>query len=245
MSGRRADGGPALPGATVADAAAGGMHAAIAILAALLRRTRTRARRVPRRLRRGGRALADGAAASTSISRPAPIRDPVTTCSAAATPATGSTGRATTSGSPSARSRPPSGRTCAARSASSAGSRTSTTTRSRSGSAPICPPPSATRDRDAWVARARARGHLRGAGALGGRAGAGSAVPGARRDRSRSSTRSTAASDSSRRCSPARRGPQSVVRVRGAEASDAEPLLRAAGYAPREIEALLGAGTVA
>ncbi|MEE9609039.1 MAG: CaiB/BaiF CoA-transferase family protein [Myxococcota bacterium] len=34
----RADGGPALPGATVADGAAGGMHAAIAILAALLRR---------------------------------------------------------------------------------------------------------------------------------------------------------------------------------------------------------------
>ena len=41
MSGRRADGGPALPGATVADAAAGGMQAAIAILAALLRRART------------------------------------------------------------------------------------------------------------------------------------------------------------------------------------------------------------
>ncbi|HEX5068474.1 MAG TPA: CaiB/BaiF CoA-transferase family protein [Myxococcota bacterium] len=37
-SGRRADGGPPLPGATVADGAAGGMHAAIAILAALLRR---------------------------------------------------------------------------------------------------------------------------------------------------------------------------------------------------------------
>jgi len=37
MSGRRADGGPALPGATVADSAAGGMHAAIAILAALIR----------------------------------------------------------------------------------------------------------------------------------------------------------------------------------------------------------------
>ena len=36
LSGRRADGGPALPGATIADAAAGGMHAAIAILAALL-----------------------------------------------------------------------------------------------------------------------------------------------------------------------------------------------------------------
>ncbi len=41
MSGRRTDGGPALPGATVADAAAGGMHAAIAILAALLRRGAT------------------------------------------------------------------------------------------------------------------------------------------------------------------------------------------------------------
>jgi alpha-methylacyl-CoA racemase len=41
MSGRRADGGPALPGATIADAAAGGMHAALAIVAALLRRART------------------------------------------------------------------------------------------------------------------------------------------------------------------------------------------------------------
>lgn len=41
MSGRRADGGPALPGATIADAAAGGMHAALAIMAALLRRAKT------------------------------------------------------------------------------------------------------------------------------------------------------------------------------------------------------------
>ncbi len=40
-SGRRADGGPAIPGATVADSAAGGMHAVIAILAALLDRERT------------------------------------------------------------------------------------------------------------------------------------------------------------------------------------------------------------
>ena len=37
-SGRREDGGPAIPGATVADSAAGGMQAVIAILAALLRR---------------------------------------------------------------------------------------------------------------------------------------------------------------------------------------------------------------
>jgi alpha-methylacyl-CoA racemase len=41
MSGRRADGGPALPGATIADSAAGGMQAALAILAALLRRAKT------------------------------------------------------------------------------------------------------------------------------------------------------------------------------------------------------------
>jgi alpha-methylacyl-CoA racemase len=40
-SGRREDGGPTIPGATVADSAAGGMQAVIAILAALLRRTVT------------------------------------------------------------------------------------------------------------------------------------------------------------------------------------------------------------
>jgi alpha-methylacyl-CoA racemase len=40
-SGRRADGGPPIPGATLADGAGGGMHAAIAILAALLRRQHT------------------------------------------------------------------------------------------------------------------------------------------------------------------------------------------------------------
>jgi len=40
-SGPRADGGPPIPGASVADGAAGGMHAAIAILAALQRRART------------------------------------------------------------------------------------------------------------------------------------------------------------------------------------------------------------
>ena len=40
-SGRRADGAPPLPGATVADSAAGGMHAALAIFAALRRREKT------------------------------------------------------------------------------------------------------------------------------------------------------------------------------------------------------------
>ncbi|HXX90179.1 MAG TPA: CaiB/BaiF CoA-transferase family protein [Acidimicrobiales bacterium] len=40
-SGRRADGGPPIPGATVADSAAGGMHAAMAVMAALFGRART------------------------------------------------------------------------------------------------------------------------------------------------------------------------------------------------------------
>lgn len=40
-TGRRADGRPALPGATVADIAAGGMQAAMAVMAALLRRAST------------------------------------------------------------------------------------------------------------------------------------------------------------------------------------------------------------
>ena len=40
-TGPRHDGGPPIPGATVADSAAGGMHAAIAILAALIRRNAT------------------------------------------------------------------------------------------------------------------------------------------------------------------------------------------------------------
>ena len=40
-SGRTAEGGPALPGATVADSAAGGMHAVISILAALVARGTT------------------------------------------------------------------------------------------------------------------------------------------------------------------------------------------------------------
>ncbi len=40
-SGRSSDGSPALPGATVADIAAGGMHAAMAVMGALLRRERT------------------------------------------------------------------------------------------------------------------------------------------------------------------------------------------------------------
>ena len=40
-SGRAPDGAPALPGATIADSAAGGMHAVMAILSALLQRTTT------------------------------------------------------------------------------------------------------------------------------------------------------------------------------------------------------------
>ncbi len=41
MTGPAADGGPPVPGATLADAAAGGLHAALAVSAALVERTRT------------------------------------------------------------------------------------------------------------------------------------------------------------------------------------------------------------
>ncbi len=51
-SGRRHDGRPALPGASVADIAAGGMQAAMAIMAALLRRERTGEGELPRRVDR-------------------------------------------------------------------------------------------------------------------------------------------------------------------------------------------------
>ncbi|MHB8511584.1 MAG: CaiB/BaiF CoA transferase family protein [Actinomycetota bacterium] len=40
MQGRRTDGGPAIPGATIADSAAGGLHAALSIVSALLRRSK-------------------------------------------------------------------------------------------------------------------------------------------------------------------------------------------------------------
>ena len=61
-SGRGADGGPPIPGATVADSAGGGMHAVIAILAALVRPQRDRRGRVPRRVGGRRRPRADGAA---------------------------------------------------------------------------------------------------------------------------------------------------------------------------------------
>ena len=52
-SGRQADGRPALPGATVADIAAGGMQAAMAIMAALLRRERDEQNRQGEHTRQG------------------------------------------------------------------------------------------------------------------------------------------------------------------------------------------------
>ena len=58
-SGPRADGGPPIPGATVADAAAGGMQAALAVTAALFAAPGDRPGRPPRRVGGRRRAVAD------------------------------------------------------------------------------------------------------------------------------------------------------------------------------------------
>ena len=86
-TGRGADGSPPLPGATVADSAGGGMHAVIAILAALVRRAApatapTSTCRSPTACSRSWRSP------STSTSRPAWCPGPATGSSPAATPAT-------------------------------------------------------------------------------------------------------------------------------------------------------------
>ena len=93
----RADGGPALPGATVADSAGGGMHAVIAILAALVQRDAT-----------GEGAyldvsVADGVLALMSLHvdeylATGAVPGPATASSPAATPVTTPTSAATASG---------------------------------------------------------------------------------------------------------------------------------------------------
>ena len=109
----RADGQPPFPGATVADSAGGGMHAVMAILAALVRRGDHRRGRVPRRVDRRRRARRSWPSRSTSTSPPATSPGPGTACSPAATRATTRTRRATASGSRSPPSSPGSGPTCA------------------------------------------------------------------------------------------------------------------------------------
>ena len=111
-SGRNAEGGPALPGATVGDAAGGGMQAVIAILAALVHRAAT-----------GEGAtldvsVADGVVALMSLYVDEYLatggsRARATTSSPAATRATTCTAAPTTAGSPWARSSRTSSPTCA------------------------------------------------------------------------------------------------------------------------------------
>ena len=137
-TGRGADGGPPIPGATVADSAGGGMHAVMAILAALVRRATTGERRLPRRVGRRRRARAHGARRSTSTSPPATCPGPATASSPAATRATTVPDAATASGSRVAAIEPRFWANLCARSGSSSGPRTRPTTRCRTRSAPTC-----------------------------------------------------------------------------------------------------------
>ena len=228
-SGRGADGAPALPGATIADGAAGGMHAAIAILAALLRRARSgRGEYLDVSVAEGvlslmalddRRAPRDGRGARP---RPRPAHRPLRLLRrlshARREVARGRRDRAGLLGQPVPRAR------------SRAMDRsTSTTTRCRTGSAPT----SSARLRDARPRRlgrgAGARRHLRRARAT--RSPSWRTTRTSRRAASspKPSTRSTAASASSAPLLAGRRRAQPVARVPASDASDAEPLLRAAG----------------
>ena len=101
---RAPDGEPPLPGATVADAAGGGMQAVMAIMAALVRRATHGRGRLPRRVGRRRRAVADVAGHRRVPGHRRPCRGPATTSSPGATPATTPTAAPTASGWPSARS---------------------------------------------------------------------------------------------------------------------------------------------
>ena len=153
---------PPLPGATVADAAAGGMHAALSIMAALLARRSTGNGAfldVPSQTERYGSCRSQW----TSTSRRDPRRGPGTTCSVVATPATATTGPRTGASSRSARSSPSSSRTCVGRSDARSGPSISTTTTAQDEIRADLAAAFACRDRDSWVKRAGGSRHLRGA----------------------------------------------------------------------------------
>ncbi len=152
-----ADGGPPLPGATVADSAGGGMHAVIAILAALVRRATHRRGRVPRRVGRRRRARAHVAARRRvprdrrgARARPRPPHRPLRLLRrvprARRQVARGRRDRAAAS-SP----------TSAARSAASSGSTHQTDDAVQDEIRADFRAAFATRDRDEWVGRARRR----------------------------------------------------------------------------------------
>ena len=150
-TGPRADGGPPIPGATVADSAGGGMHAVMAILAALVRRATT-----------GSGAYLDVSVADGVLALMALQVDEYFATGEVPTPGHGIlTGRyacydsyPTRDGkwvSVAASSRG-SGPTSAPRSVSSSGPPTRPTTRCRTRSAPILRAAFLRRDRDDWVA---------------------------------------------------------------------------------------------
>jgi alpha-methylacyl-CoA racemase len=242
-SGRRADGGPALPGATIADGAAGGMHAAIAILAALLRRSRT------------GRgefldvSVAEGVLSLMALN----IDEHLAT---GAEPGPGHdllTGRYACYGVYAARD----GKWLAVGAIEPAfwanlcralglerwiahQNDDAVQDRIRADLAAAF----TTRDRDAWVAE------LAPADTCVAPVNSVSEVARDPHFQARGAFAEVEHPEHGRfrQLAPVLAGatrPQPVTPVRGAGAGDAEPLLRAAGYAPAEIEALLGAGTVA
>ncbi len=141
------------PGATVADAAGGGMQAVMAILAALVRPRRHRRGRLPRRVRRRRRArrscrlYIDEYLATGVVPAPGPLHPHRPLRLLRHLPL-----RRRPVGGGRAPSSPTSSPTCAGCSAASAGPTTSSTTTCRTRSAPTSGPPSQRKARDEWVA---------------------------------------------------------------------------------------------
>ena len=239
-----------MPGATMADAAGGGMQAAMAIMAALIGRGQDGAGHPPRRVHRRRGAVADLAGrrrAPGHRRRSARAR----AWSPAATPATTPTGRPTGGGwrsGPSSRSSSP---TCAGSSAASSGCAHQLRRRGPGRDPGRLPGRLRHPGPRRLGGRAGRRRHLRGAGAVGGRAGRRRAVRGPPRIRRGghgplAGGAAPPIPPGRRRCWPAwtgRDGPGHRAPIR--RETDTDQLLAAAGVDPTRIAELRAKGVVA
>ena len=235
---------PPLPGATVADAAGGGMQAAMAIMAALVRRATTGEGSFLDVSIADGVLVADGAVHRRVPGHRHRARARATTSSPAATPATTPTSAPTAGGWRSAPSNRTSTATSAGCSAATSGPTTSSTTPSRTRSGPPSGPPSpgghATSGWPSWLRPTPASGPST-------RSPSWSTTPTSPPVASspRPSTTPGARSANSAPSWPAPTPPATEFRIRDGAVTDTDELLAAAGLTTDEIAALRKGGVVA